>query len=84
MAVLPVARPFTAARQTITHWGAAAEIASGAIKPGSWVMTGARTFRNWQMSGTGGFLGIGAKYGFKDAITTVVPRSALRWPSGWE
>jgi len=37
-------RAFTAPIQQITHWG-------GAIKPGSWVMTGSPTIRNWILSG---------------------------------
>ena len=48
------------------------------IRPGSWVMTGGQTWRNFIMAGIPG------RYSFPNAVTMTVPRSALRWPSGVE
>jgi len=42
-------------------------------------MTGGNTFRNWLMAGGPDKLSV-----WKEALTTTVPKSSLRWPSGWE
>jgi RHS repeat-associated protein len=70
----------------VTHWNAADRIAlkmlSESLKPGNWVMIGGKTWRNYLFSGV---LGMGGKgYKYKDAITVVVPRSALKYPPGAE
>jgi len=65
---IPV-RPFTALRQPITHWG-------GPLTPGSWVMTGGPTTRNWLMAGAAWNPG-------KYTVATALP-GTLRWPSGWQ
>ena len=70
-------RPFTRLSQTITHWNTAANVTSGVIRPGSWVMTGGKTIRNYVFSGV-----IQRGYKFKNSIPAVVPKSALKWPSG--
>ena len=65
-------RPFTALRQPFTHFG-------GPLRPGSWVMTGGPTARNWLMAG--------AKPSWllpsNQTVATALPGS-LKWPSGWE
>ena len=62
-------RPFAALKQPITHWG-------GPLRPGSWVMTGGPTVRNWIMAG--------AKWNPSKYTTATVPKSSLNWPSGWQ
>ena len=69
-------KPFTGSVQTITHWNTTTNIATGTISPGSWVMTGGQTLRNFW------FAGIPFKYAYRNAITTVVTGSALKYPSG--
>lgn len=71
-------RPTTAAQQTITHWNTATKVAGGTIQPDSWVMTGEKSVRNYLFSGVLG------KYKFQNAITTVAPKAALKYPKGWE
>jgi RHS repeat-associated protein len=65
-------RPLTRARQPITHFG-------GPLQPGSWVMTGGPTVRNWLMAG--------AKPNWllpgNQTVATALP-GTLRWPSGWQ
>jgi RHS repeat-associated protein len=65
-------RPLTRAKQPITHFG-------GPLQPGSWVMTGGPTARNWLMAG--------AKPNWllpgNQTVATALPGS-LRWPSGWQ
>ena len=62
-------RPFTALKQPITHWG-------GPLTPGSWVMTGGPTARNWLMAGAAWNPG---KY-----TTATALEGSLSWPSGWQ
>lgn len=62
-------RPFTASVQQVTHWGPP-------LQPGSWVMTGGPSIRNWVMSG--------AKYPAWKHEVTVIVDGALEYPSGWQ
>jgi RHS repeat-associated protein len=71
-----VLRPGTAAEQVVTHWNTPETISPGTIRPGSWVMTGGATRRNFV------FAGVWRRYPYAQRITTTVPRSALKWPSG--
>lgn len=66
-------RPFTSATQQITRWG-------GPIESGKFVMTGGKTLRNYIFAGVP--RGIRGYSGPVSQLT--VPRSALRYPSGWE
>jgi len=58
--------PLTAPLQQVTRWG----------PPGSWVMTGGPSIRNWIMSGT--------KYPYWQHEIKVVANEALQYPSGWQ
>lgn len=52
-----------------------------ALQPGHWVMTGSsKNPINYVMSGVVGTKG----YPFSNASTTLVPKSSLKWPAGWE
>jgi len=62
-------RPFTSTLQQVTHWGPP-------LQPGSWVMTGGPSIRNWIMSG--------AKYPYWQHEVTVIVDKALQYPSGWQ
>lgn len=81
-------RPFTAAKQVVSHWDTAGVAAAKTLRPGSWVMTGAKSPRNDAMTGTGlpfkNSRGVMTRYGYKDGFETTVKRSDLRWPPGWE
>ena len=62
-------RPFTAPAQQVVHWGTP-------LKPGSWVMTGGASARNWVMSG--------ASHLPWNVETATVAGNVLKYPSGWQ
>ena len=61
------------ASQAVTHWGP--EGMTG-LRVGDWVMTGGASLRNWLLAGCPGQ--------FRTWITETVPKSALKFPKGWE
>ena len=62
--------------QIVTHWGPAG---TAELRSGDWVMTGGASVRNWIMAGAKTSRG-----GWGSPITTAVPKTSLRYPSGCE
>jgi RHS repeat-associated protein len=65
-----------AATVTVCRFGSA-------ITPGSWVQIGVPSVGTWLRSGMAQYVGYGV-YRAGVYVMENVPKSALRWPSGWE